>query len=111
MSGMLDCHVRLEASGKALAVVGNRLEETRPLTLGRRANTGPCATQKPRCSGIRPDGFPRLVNVDDVGIQIPLLFLTYRGICLGRWGRVRRPIGVASGGSAGFFHQPPTTRE
>jgi len=59
---------------EAITVLGDRAQQTRPITLTRQFNRGPRAARKPRGTRLDLDGFFRLIDTNYRGVQLLSLF-------------------------------------
>ena len=65
-----------ESGEKAITVLGDRAQQTRPVALARQFDGGPRAARKPRGARLDFHGFLRLVDTDYGGVHLPPLFLS-----------------------------------
>jgi len=67
--------VFFESGEKAITVLGDRAQQTRPVALAREFDGGPRAARKLRGTRLDLHGFLRLVDTDYGGVHLPPLFL------------------------------------
>ena len=60
---------------KAITVLGDRAQQTRPVPLAREGDRRPRAARKPRGTRLDLDGFFGLIDTDYGGVHLPPLFL------------------------------------
>jgi len=66
--------VLFEPGEKAITVLGDRAQQTRPVTLSRQFDRRPRAARKPRGTRLNLHRFLGLIDTDYCGVHLPPLF-------------------------------------
>jgi hypothetical protein len=71
---VFSCDVFDKSRKEAITVLGDRAQQTRPITLTRQFDRGPRVAWFPRATRLNLDGFLRLIDTNYRGVQPPSLF-------------------------------------
>ena len=73
MFRVVGCHVLGESGEKAITVLGDHTEQTRPITLPGEFDGRPRAARKPRGTRLNLDKFLGLIDAEYCGARLPPL--------------------------------------